>query len=114
MELVEGKGTCPELTWGLERGRLEKYQSGQLAKLPREALRRTDELMGTSRLHISRLQRLGLDLAAMAGSAGVPIEIVEEIRSAAEHLAGRRPRPEHLEQLRQGVKDWARWKAGPV
>jgi hypothetical protein len=114
IELVEIKGTCPELTWGLTRGRLEKYQSGQLAKLPREALRRTDELMGTSKVHISRLQRLGLDLAEMAGAAGVPIEIVEKIRSASEHLAGCRSRPEHLEQLRQGVKDWARWKAGRV
>ena len=47
--IVEIKGTYPELTWGRERGRLEKYQSGQLAKLPRKALRRTDELMGTSK-----------------------------------------------------------------
>jgi hypothetical protein len=39
IEVVEIKGTCPELTWGLTRGRLEKYQSGQLAKLPREATR---------------------------------------------------------------------------
>jgi hypothetical protein len=39
---------------------------------------------------------------------------VEKIRSASEHLAGCRSRPEHLEQLRQGVKEWARWKAGRV
>jgi hypothetical protein len=108
IELVEIKGMCPELTWGRERGRLEKYQSGQLAKLPREALLRTDELMGTSRIHVARLERLGLDLAKMAGAAGVPIEIVGRIRSAAEHLTGCRSRPEHLEKLRQGVKDWAR------
>ena len=114
IELAEVKGMCPELTWGRERGRLERYQSGQLAKLPREALRRTDELMDTSKVHISRLQRLGLDLAEMAEAAGVPSEIVEQIHTASEHLAGCRSRPEHLEQLRQGLKDWARWKAGLV
>src|SRR4051794_5692429 len=41
-------GTSPEMTWGQERGRLEKYQSGQLAKLPREALYRADELTNTT------------------------------------------------------------------
>jgi hypothetical protein len=114
IELVEIKGQCPELAWGRERGRLEKYQSGQLAKLPREALHRTDELMGTSKVHAARLERLGLDLAVMAGAAGVPIEIVEKIRSAAEHLAGCRSRPEHLEKLRQAMKEWAKWKTGRV
>jgi len=79
IELVEVKGMCPELIWGLERGRLLKYQLGQLAKLPREAISRADELMGTSRIHVSRLLRLGLDLAEMAESACVPDEIVEKI-----------------------------------
>jgi hypothetical protein len=114
IELVEIKGMCPELIWGLERGRLVKYQSGQLAKLPRKAINRADELMGTSRIHVSRLLRLGLDLAEMAESAGVPSEIVEQIRSSSEHLAGCRSRPEHLEDLRKGVKEWAKWKASQV
>jgi hypothetical protein len=63
---------------------------------------------------ISRLLGLGLDLAEMAEAAGVPAGIVEGIRSATEQLVGRRPWPEYLEQLRQGVKDWGSWKAGRV
>ena len=70
IELVEVKGTCPELTWGRERGRLEKYQSGQLAKLPREALGRTDELMGTSKLHVSRLATIGARPRRDGGGGG--------------------------------------------
>jgi hypothetical protein len=114
IEFVEVKGMCPELIWGLKRGRLEKYKSGQLAKLPRESLHRPDELMGTSKVHVCRLLRLGFDLADRAEAGGAPAEIVERIRSASEQLVGRCPWPQYLEHLRQGVMDWARWKTDRV
>ena len=123
---VEVKGTCPEMTWGQERGRLEKYQSGQLAKLPREALHRADELMGTTRVHIDRLFGLALALADEAEAAGVPSEIVERIRMTSEqrtvrYLEGRSVNSSaeplyhvNLEKLKEAVKALREWKATQV
>ena len=111
IELVEVKGQCPELTWGQERGQLEGYKSGTLAKLPREALRRADELIATSRVYLPELRRLGFDLADEAEARGVPAEIVERIRAASEPLQ-REPWPEHLKRLREAVKGLERWKRG--
>ncbi|QDV37563.1 hypothetical protein ElP_55030 [Tautonia plasticadhaerens] len=111
IELVEVKGLCPETTWGKERGLLKGYKSGTLAKLPREAHHRADELMGTSRVHVSRLRRLGFDLADEAEALGVPAEVVERIRSASEPLQ-KRTCPEHLERLREAVKGLECWKRG--
>ena len=52
VENVEVKGQAPEFTWGQAKCELQTYKSGQLAKLPREALARADELRGTTRLTV--------------------------------------------------------------
>ena len=58
VETVEIKAHCPEFTWGQEKYQLRTYKSGQLAKLPREALTRADELRGTTRVAVDDLRRL--------------------------------------------------------
>lgn len=58
VEDVEVKAHCPEFTWGNEKYELKTYKSGQLAKLPREALTRADELRGTTRVVLDVLRRL--------------------------------------------------------
>lgn len=58
VEAVEVKGHAPEFGWGCEKYELLTYRSGQLAKLPREALTRADELMATTRMTVSELGRL--------------------------------------------------------
>lgn len=60
VEDVEVKGQAPEFTWGREKYELKTYKSGQLAKLPREALKRGDELRGTTRIAVDDLRRLRL------------------------------------------------------
>jgi hypothetical protein len=57
VELVEVKGTCPVFVWGMEKGQLSNYKSGQLAKLPREH-HRFDELQKTARIKSIDLFRL--------------------------------------------------------
>ena len=57
VELVEVKGTCPVFVWGMEKGQLSNYRSGQLAKLPREH-HRFDELQKTARIKSLDLFRL--------------------------------------------------------
>jgi hypothetical protein len=57
VELVEVKGTCPVFVWGMEKGQLSNYRSGQLAKLPREH-HRFDELQKTARIKSIDLFRL--------------------------------------------------------
>jgi hypothetical protein len=57
VELVEVKGHPPRLGWGNDR-RLQDYTSGQLAKLPREADRRWDELRHTTRIDERRVSDL--------------------------------------------------------
>ena len=58
VENVEIKGQAPEFAWGREKFELKAYKSGQLAKLPREALARADELRGTTKLTAQELRRL--------------------------------------------------------
>jgi len=58
VENVEVKGQAPEFHWGDGKYELRSYRSGQLAKLPREALARGDELRGTTRLTYEELLRL--------------------------------------------------------
>ena len=58
VEAVEVKGHAPEFGWGCEKYELLTYRSGQLAKLPREAMQRADELMATTRMTVSELGRL--------------------------------------------------------
>jgi len=58
VEDVEIKGHAPEFTWGMQRLELQTYKSGQLAKLPREAMARADELRGTTRVDVDELRRL--------------------------------------------------------
>jgi hypothetical protein len=64
VENVEVKGNAPEFNWGHEKFDLRTYNSGQLAKLPREALSRTNELLGTTRIDANDLRRLKLPLDA--------------------------------------------------
>ncbi len=58
VENVEVKGQAPEFTWGATKFELKGYKSGQLAKLPREALARAEELRGTTRLTVQELRKL--------------------------------------------------------
>jgi len=58
VEGVEVKGHAPDLTWGRDKHHLRAYKSGQLAKLPREALTRGDELMGTTKMSTFELDHL--------------------------------------------------------
>jgi hypothetical protein len=58
VEAVEVKGHAPVFGWGCEKYELLTYRSGQLAKLPREALERADELRATTRVTADELQRL--------------------------------------------------------
>lgn len=58
VEGVEVKGQAPEFTWGEQKYELKTYKSGQLAKLPREASTRGDELRGTTRVAVDELRRL--------------------------------------------------------
>jgi hypothetical protein len=60
VENVEVKGQSPEFTWGDDKYELRAYKSGQLAKLPREALSRADELRGTTRVSVDQLRGLRL------------------------------------------------------
>ena len=60
VENVEVKGQSPEFTWGDDKYELRTYKSGQLAKLPREALSRADELRGTTRISVDQLRGLRL------------------------------------------------------
>ena len=62
VENVEIKAHCPEFTWGKEKYELKGYKSGQLAKLPREALTRADELRGTTKVAVDDLRRLQVPL----------------------------------------------------
>jgi hypothetical protein len=57
VENVEVKGQCPVFGWGRNKFELKTYTSGQLAKLPREALERADELRGTTCLQAAELRR---------------------------------------------------------
>jgi len=63
VENVEIKGQAPEFTWGRQKFELKNYKSGQLAKLPREALSRADELLGTTRLTVQELRKLPVPAA---------------------------------------------------
>jgi len=58
IENVEVKGQAPEFVWGIEKYELRGYKSGQLAKFPREALSRGDELRNTTRFTYDELLRL--------------------------------------------------------
>lgn len=63
VEDVEVKGQAPEFTWGREKFELKSYKSGQLAKLPREALARADELRATTRVTVDELRKLPVPTA---------------------------------------------------
>lgn len=76
VENVEIKGHAPEFSWGTTKFELRSYKSGQLAKLPREALTRTEELRGTTRVTVSELRKL-------------PVPAVESVDSFANRDAKR-------------------------
>ena len=125
---VEIKGMCPELTWGKEKGHLEGYKSGTLAKLPREALRRGDELRNTTRVPVEQLLELGFALADEAEANGAPWDIVTAIiasyteRTVRRFEGGSGDIPKrwsvNLEKLGKAVKRLRSWAVsgdtGPV
>ena len=57
IELVEVKGHCPRLTWGIGRN-LKDYTSGQLAKLPRTINERFEEFKRTTVLNSRKISQL--------------------------------------------------------
>jgi hypothetical protein len=60
IEFVEVKGTLPLIAWGNEWREVLHYQSGTLAKVPREGERRFAELQGTSVITMHDLMALPL------------------------------------------------------
>mgnify|MGYP001146924095 CR=1 FL=1 len=71
VENVEVMGQAPEFTWGRQKFELKSYKSGQLAKLPREALSRAEELRGTTRLTVQELRKLPVPAAHESGASVV-------------------------------------------
>lgn len=57
VELVEAKGHPPRIDWGRD-GKVARYTSGQLAKLPREVDRRLDEFRRTTKVDDRRVSDL--------------------------------------------------------
>src|SRR5690606_7865079 len=55
VENVEVKGQAPVFGWGWNKFELLTYKSGQLAKLPREAVQRSEELRATTRITVEEL-----------------------------------------------------------
>ncbi len=74
VENVEIKGHAPEFGWGRAKYELLTYKSGQLAKLPREAMGRADELRATTRVTIDELYRIKVPEATcgVVGEIQVP------------------------------------------
>jgi hypothetical protein len=58
VEFVEVKGTMPVIQWGEKKGEVLGYKSGTLAKLPRQAESRFDDLRNTAKISVSDLLRL--------------------------------------------------------
>lgn len=58
VENVEVKGQAPEFQWGNDKHELLADKSAQLAKLPREALTRSAELMGTTKMSLYEVDLL--------------------------------------------------------
>ena len=92
VEAVEVKGHAPEFGWGCEKYELLTYRSGQLAKLPPEALTRADELMATTRVTVSDLARLTYMQAArdpvprLSTAVTIPERVDVEVRDWATEL----------------------------
>ena len=79
VENVEVKGQSPVFGWGADKYELRTYQSGQLAKLPRQAMERAAELMATTRVTISALRKLRIseaptDLASLRIASPEPAQ----------------------------------------
>ena len=94
VEDVEVKGQAPEFSWGWEKFELMTYKSGQLAKLPREALERADELRGTTRVAVDELRRLRVADAGSEPTAVVAThgDVVLEVPSPGHEAdAGQSP-----------------------
>ncbi len=90
VEDVEVKGHCPEFTWGFGKYELKTYKSGQLAKLPREALTRAEELLGTTRIAVDELRRLKVPATKVGSIVPEPGKL-------------RCPRPVVVEQIEREV-----------
>jgi len=83
VENVEVKGQAPVFTWGEHKYELKTYKSGQLAKLPREALARSDELRGTTRITVDDLRRL----RSPSATGETPKPVVRKPRSRMDRIA---------------------------
>jgi hypothetical protein len=112
VENVEVKGQCPELTWGMHKFELKTYKSGQLAKLPREAMTRAEELQGTTRIKVEELRRLKVPEAVKVESddsvgpiverAGGSVVSGKKERKRAGSIAGRHFGDDELSRLKDG------------
>jgi len=58
IEMVEVKGHCPEIIWGKRKGEIKTVTFGQLGKIPRDAILRSEEFKNTTRLTCDQLMRL--------------------------------------------------------
>jgi hypothetical protein len=116
VENVEVKGQCPEFTWGMKKFELKTYKSGQLAKLPREALTRADELLGTTRIKVEELRRFRVPEAVKVESdASVVSEkkrpeksAVSEKKKRTGSIAGRHFGEDELAKLNGGYLSLAK------
>jgi hypothetical protein len=78
IEFVEVKGTVPVITWGNEWGEVLHYQSGTLAKIPREVERRFAELQGTSVITMNDLMALPLAPKARPKVLSCPVTATQQ------------------------------------
>lgn len=119
VEAVEVKGQAPEFTWGRERYELKNYKSGQLAKLPREALSRADELRGTTRVAVDDLRRLKVPATKVESKESVvpkaadvqsPRKVVVEgaKKKVSGSIAGRHFGEDELSRLKDGYLSLAK------
>ncbi|HEU5115467.1 MAG TPA: hypothetical protein VFT74_02210 [Isosphaeraceae bacterium] len=117
VENVEVKGQAPVFNWGEGKYELRAYKSGQLAKLPREALTRADELRETTRIDVDALRRL--KLPSEMGEPGdsvadnstsrkghVVLQDVEKKQTGS--IAGRHFGPDELARLKGSYPSIAR------
>lgn len=112
VEDVEVKGHAPEFGWGWGKYELQTYKSGQLAKLPREALERAEELMATTRVPVDELRRVKAHevMRPEVGRPRGPCPCVTGVtrRERVGSIEGRHFDSEELARLEGGYLDLAR------
>jgi hypothetical protein len=78
IEFVEAKGTLPIITWGNEWGEVLHYQSGTLAKIPREGQQRFAELQATAVITMHDLMALPLAPKARPKVLSCPVTATQQ------------------------------------